>query len=359
MKKEIVKFLILLLVALGAGPAGAALWQWSTNASLNGSIDPTINFQEGMAPSAVNDSARALMAAVAVARQDWQANNTTTGTATAYAYTSSQGFPSLIALNNQMLAFIPGTTNGAAVTLSVDGLAAAPITDGAGTGIPAGSLIAGTPYMVTYYSSPNQFRLWNFFGNTGTPLGGILWSTALTAPSSAFIAPSGQCISTTTYAAYWAQQGSPASGICSGGQFQIIDMRGKVAAALDTLNASAANLLTSSATGCGTAMTTVGAVCANGKEGYALSLAQLPTGISSTGTNTVIVNSSVDVVQNGTISSAVAGGTVGGFNTTAPTNAHLTSSGSNSTTVASTNTNGTAHPTVQPTIGLIPYLRIL
>lgn len=42
-----------------------ALWQWSTTAANNATADPSINWQEGQAPSTVNDSARAMMAAIA------------------------------------------------------------------------------------------------------------------------------------------------------------------------------------------------------------------------------------------------------------------------------------------------------
>lgn len=52
-----------------------SLWQWSTTAANNASADPSINWAEGQAPSTVNDSARAMMAAVASQYQggwDWQ-----------------------------------------------------------------------------------------------------------------------------------------------------------------------------------------------------------------------------------------------------------------------------------------------
>lgn len=41
------------------------LWNWSTTAANNATADPSINWQEGQAPSTVNDSARAMMAAIA------------------------------------------------------------------------------------------------------------------------------------------------------------------------------------------------------------------------------------------------------------------------------------------------------
>ena len=51
-----------------------ALWQWSTTAANNANADPTIDWAEGQPPSTVNDSARAMMAAVAVSWQngEWQ-----------------------------------------------------------------------------------------------------------------------------------------------------------------------------------------------------------------------------------------------------------------------------------------------
>lgn len=42
-----------------------SLGQWSTTAANNATADPSINWQEGQAPSTVNDSARAMMAALA------------------------------------------------------------------------------------------------------------------------------------------------------------------------------------------------------------------------------------------------------------------------------------------------------
>src|SRR2546430_705143 len=46
------------------------LYKWSKTAANNATADSTINWAEGMAPSAVNDSARAEMAAVAKWRDD-------------------------------------------------------------------------------------------------------------------------------------------------------------------------------------------------------------------------------------------------------------------------------------------------
>lgn len=363
MKKEIAKFLILLAVAAGAGPAFGNIWLWSTTAGNNGSADPSINFQEGMAPSAVNDSARAMMAALAAWRNDISAVNTTGGTSTAYTLTTSEGVASPPA-NGQMISFIANATNGAAPTLAVDGGTAYPLWLNGAT-IPAGTLVAGSPYRVAFSVSNSAWLLEAGYGNTGTPLGAILWSTSSTAPSSNFVAPSGQCISTTTYAAYWVQQGSPASGSCPGGQFAIIDMRGRVAAALDTLNASAAGRMTNSSSGCGVSFTSVGAVCSQGSEGYTLVTANLPpytpAGSNSATTATVLGGLNLPATA-GSIGNLLPAG--GGGNRAPDSNS--TWSSVNSLQVSAPTFTGTAQggastpfSRVQPTIGLIPYLRIL
>lgn len=50
-----------------------SLWQWSTTAANNATADPSINWQEGQVPSTVNDSARAMMAAIATQFQNgWE-----------------------------------------------------------------------------------------------------------------------------------------------------------------------------------------------------------------------------------------------------------------------------------------------
>src|ERR1700709_1954233 len=104
-----------------------AFWKWSRTASSNANADSTVNWAEGMAPSAVNDSARAMMARLAEWRDDVAGTITTAGTATAYTLASNQVFDTLANMNGAMLAFVPHATNGATVTLSVDGLGAKPV----------------------------------------------------------------------------------------------------------------------------------------------------------------------------------------------------------------------------------------
>src|SRR6185437_12158532 len=107
----------------------SAVWQWSETASSNASADPTINWREGQPPSSVNDSARAMMAALAAYRDDISGLVTTGGTATAYTVTTNQGLcaaPSTTPQNGQELAITASNTNGTSPTLAADSCSAFP-----------------------------------------------------------------------------------------------------------------------------------------------------------------------------------------------------------------------------------------
>jgi len=140
------------------------LVSWSTTAASNATADSTVNFAEGMAPSAVNDSARALMASMAKWRDDTNGSLTTGGTSTAYTLTTNQGFASLSALANQELAFTMSATSGATPTLAVDGLTAKVIRNATGTALPTGALLSGSVYRVKYDTTVGEFLLINQMG---------------------------------------------------------------------------------------------------------------------------------------------------------------------------------------------------
>src|SRR6266550_7383023 len=100
---------------------------WSRTAANNATADSNVNWAEGQAPSSINDSARAMMASAAAFRDDIAGAIVTGGTSTAYTVTSFQIFDTLAHMANMQIAFTPHTTNGATVTLSVDGLGQKPL----------------------------------------------------------------------------------------------------------------------------------------------------------------------------------------------------------------------------------------
>jgi hypothetical protein len=222
-----------------------AFWKWSRTASSNATADNTVNWAEGMAPSAVNDSARAMMARLAEWRDDVSGTITTAGSSTAYTVASNQGFDNLADLNGAMIAFVPHATNGAIVTLNVDGLGAKPLRFGPSLELQSGVLIQGTPYAVSYNNADGAFYLQGGFANPyGIPLGGLLPYVGATAPNSAFALPYGQAISRTTYATLFALTGTT-FGVGDGSTtFNVLDLRGRSVFGQDNMGGSAASRVT-------------------------------------------------------------------------------------------------------------------
>ena len=149
MNKEFLKFFVLLVVAIGAGPAAGSFWQWSMTPSANGDSDPSINFVEGMPPSVINDSARAMMARLAEQANDTSGLLVTTGGPTAYTVTTNQGFPNP-PINGQVIGLTFNVSSGTSPTLAVDGGTAYPI---------GGQVAAGAPYTMMFNSTLNSWIL--------------------------------------------------------------------------------------------------------------------------------------------------------------------------------------------------------
>ena len=347
MKKELLKFFVLLVVAIGAGPATGAFWQWSRTASSNGNSDPSINWTEGMPPSVVNDSARAMMARLAEQFADTSGALVTAGGPTAYTVTTTQGFPNP-PNDGQVIGVTFNVSSSASPTLSVDGGTAYAIASQ--QSVPA-SVVSGVPYTMTYNAATTAWILRGGGAGGNIPLGGIVAYTGTTVPSPNFVFANGQCLSTGAYSVYWAFIGSPAPGPCSAGYFQVIDLRGFVVAGLDTMPGnSAAGRLTSAGLGCGTSMTVVGAACPNGSESRVLTLAQMPvhshTATDSGHTHTVGVPQTTTV---GTGGASVNAGTITNVTTsTGFANISVSNAGS-----------GQAFPSLPPIAGVNYIIRVL
>ncbi|MGY3035912.1 microcystin-dependent protein [Bradyrhizobium sp. USDA 4354] len=323
---------------------------WSQTAASNANQDPSISWAEGMPPSSVNDSARAEMASVKKWADDIAGATVTGGSSTAFTVTTYQSFDTLARLNGNLVAFTPHATNGATVTLNVDGLGAKPLRSAPSVELPAGVLVQGTPYVALYNSSDAAFYLQSFFGNPyGIPIGGVLPFAGTTAPNSSFVLAYGQAISRLTYPTAFSLLGT-AYGAGDGlTTFNVPDLRGRVVAGKDDMGGSAASRLTGSFI---TGPTTLGGT--GGSESRQLATANLPP-YTPAGT---ITNGAITINHNAAqANNSTTGG--GAFSIGAST-ATITASQAAST-FAGTAQGGTssAFGILQPTIILNYLLRIV
>ncbi|WLB18934.1 tail fiber protein [Bradyrhizobium japonicum] len=172
-----------------------------------------------------------MMASAAKWRDDISGAIVTGGTSTAYTVASNQSFDSLTRLANQMIAFTPHATNGATVTLNVDGLGAKPLRSAPSVELQAGTLIQGTPYVATYNNSDAVWYLQNFYGNPyNVPLAGGMDYWGTTVPNSSFAFPAGQAISRSTYATLFAIMGTTHGTGDGSTTFNLPDKTGRVSA---------------------------------------------------------------------------------------------------------------------------------
>jgi microcystin-dependent protein len=188
-----------------------------------------------------------MMARLAEWRDDVSGTLATGGTSTAYTLASNQLFDNFADMNGAMMAFVPHATNGATVTLNVDGLGAKPLRSAPSVELPAGVLVQGTPYVATYNNSDAAWYLQGFMVNPyNVPIGSLMDFTGDTPPNSSFILPAGQAISRETYATYFGLSGVGIRYGAGDGSttFNVPDLRGRVVAGLDNLNGSAANRIT-------------------------------------------------------------------------------------------------------------------
>ena len=336
------------------------LYKWSQTASSDATADPTINWAEGQAPSSVNDSARAMMAATAKYRDDISGAVVTGGTSTAYTVASYEVFDTLAHLGGQMIAFTPHTTNGATVTLNVDSLGARPLRSAPNTELLAGTIVQGTPYVAVYNNSDGAFYLRGFYGNPYIiPIGAGMDFYGSTAPNSSFAFPYGQAISRTTYATLFSMFGTTYGTGDGSTTFNIPDLRGRVRAAMDNMGGTGAGRLTSASGGLDG--TILGA--ASSSATHALTLGELPGGITSANASQAIsVTTTVAGipynVQRGDISTNSGGYYGPGSLVTIPLGS-IASTGNNSISVTSNNTGGAAHSIVQPTFNCNHIIRII
>lgn len=219
---------------------------WSTTAATNATVDANVDWSEGMAPSSVNDSARALMASVALYRDDIAGSLVSGGSSTAYTVTTNQGFASLSALNGQTLTIRFNATNGANPTLSVDGLTARSIQMDITNNVPTGAIRANSVHRVTYNNAQACFIVHG--GHSLVPPGVISPYGGSAAPNG-YLLCDGSAVSRTTYADLFAAIGT-AFGTGNGSTtFNVPDLNGRVPVGKDNAGGNNTNRITSAVAG--------------------------------------------------------------------------------------------------------------
>lgn len=328
------------------------LYKWSQTAAADATADASINWQEGQAPSSINDSARAMMAAIAKYRDDVTGAIVTGGASTAYTVSSYQAFDTLVRMTNQAIAFTPHTTNGATVTLNVDGLGAKPLRSAPSVELPAGVLVQGTPYVALYNNADAAFYLHGFYNNPyQIPIGGSIDYWGASAPNSSFALMYGQAISRTTYGTLFSLFGTAYGSGDGSTTFNVPDLRGRVVAGKDDMGGSAASRLTSGYFGAsGSTLGNTG-----GAESHTLTTAQLPAH-----NHPISITDSRSWTFPWTRWGFATTGSVGGSGNDYNNSGTTTVSASGSISASSTNTGSDqAHKIVQPTIIGNKILRLI
>ncbi len=323
-------------------------WKWSRTASSNATADSTCPFPEGMNPGALNDGTRGMMAAASKYRDDICGATVTGGTSTAYTVASYQAFDTLAHMDGALIAFTPHATNGATVTINVDGLGAKPLRPSPGVELLGGVLVLGTPYAAVYNNSDASWYLRGYYINPfSVPLGAGLDYWGATVPNSSFVFPVGQAISRTTYSALFTMIGTTHGSGDGSTTFNLPDKTGRVSA----MKEASATRLTS--TYFGGNSVNIGAV--GGSESHTLTAAQIPAHTHPSTLNDPGHTHSYTVIV--PISVLQPGGSAGSASSSAST------TGSSTTGVTITNAantgGGGAHPVVQPTIICNYIMRII
>jgi len=152
---------------------------WSTSAASNASADSAVNWAEGMAPSAVNNSARGEMASVASWIGDNSGTLVTSGSSAAFTVTSKQVQTAVTDGYTITVRF--HATNDSAATLNVDSVAAKNIQKYAGTNVTGGEFQAGSIIRFTYHTSSTAWVAQGF--NQLTSVSSLAVTNALSAGS--------------------------------------------------------------------------------------------------------------------------------------------------------------------------------
>jgi hypothetical protein len=135
----------------------SSIYDWSTTAASNGSIDAGINYLEGQDPGTLNNAGRGTMGRVAEFIKDIGGTITAGGSANALTVTANSAFTSYG--NGQILSFKAASANTTATTLNVNSIGAKAIRKmavGADAALAGGEIQPGGIYVVQYSTAANS-----------------------------------------------------------------------------------------------------------------------------------------------------------------------------------------------------------
>jgi microcystin-dependent protein len=318
---------------------GASNWNESDSGNSTAAPDGA---PEGMAPSGVDDTMRAMMGAIK-RWYDWSIPKLTGGTSTAYTLTYAVAPGALVDGMTHLVRF--NAANGVGATLNVNNLGAIPLqyySAGAWRAVPTFLFNTDTISRVAYNASAGAYFLLDVEGDTGEvkPFAGA------TAPAGHLLC-FGQTISRTAYAGLFAVLGTTYGAGDGSTTFNLPDLRGIVVAGKDDMGGTNANRLSSVM-----ASTTLGAGGGQQTESAGVSVSG-SLGVSVSGT----LNGTAHGYQGGTISDAA--GSSGQSNIEADVSLAVSVSGSLGGNASGTLGGSTAAVTnVQPTLILNQMIRI-
>jgi hypothetical protein len=130
-----------------------SIWSWSTTAATNATADSGINWAEGMAAAAVNNSARAMMQRIAALLSDVAGVTASTGSSGAYLLSTTSSFAAYT--DGLIVGFTANHTNASTATLNCNSIGAKPIYAHAAA-LVGGEIVSAGVYIAIYDTALNS-----------------------------------------------------------------------------------------------------------------------------------------------------------------------------------------------------------